>query len=846
MAGDASDATRAGEPQLVPFDVFLASPGDVVHERDLADQVVAQVNETVGRRLNVAVRLTKWEMQPSGGGRPQARINPRVRTCHLFVGLIWQRWGTATGEFTSGFEEEFAIARARYDSGEPAEIALYVRQPTGDQQADPGPQMRQVNKFLKKVRAEQVLLYDNYVDAQAFGYKFYDLLVGQLLDRTGAQAGAGAAGAGVTSDEELTVDKGAIVAVSAVDIAQTTETVTVTKSDESASEEPERKPPQPASAPRDRQPEPGVAASGAAAIADALERVGRLLVTGQHTEPGDLDRMQMFAAATRSLSAGDLVAPDLAVRIYQQWREGRVELVQLEAAALRRAATAGVVPGGPAVPGWFASTGASLVEQVDILAQLAVTDGDVVVRRGALGLLRAARLRPAAWWDTAGDAVTPGLAALTAANVAKDGLEYLRAVAEPGDATVLAGLADLVGEHGRTYDERKLRALVAAMAEDYVAIREALRDPEIASMIPDKSRDGAVAGADAATKADLIRQPGSSALAALNALADAGELSADHLYEAATNDDDGVRRRVVELVQTDAARDVDGPRVAEVLTKSRFGPSDLSLGALVLAHTVAEPELRRRTLKIGDLGPESYAALCLVRPEELHLVRDDLRAGMKPQFERVVAEMVAGEEDDGDRVEAFVREKLDGLRDYLIGRWTLAALVALASSPEPEDVPLLVSFLSQGDIWEQEAAAEALDRNEGAIGAVEELAILASRRHDPALMQLVGRAAAGTDSMSEQLLRDESDQVAFAVLDELRRRGELTRSVMDVLNDWLSSKSSTRRLRAADELTRNVDKSQRATLLDQYLAGSYYYYDVVGLLDRAAFAPDPFSEVGRP
>ncbi len=93
--------------------VFLASPGDLADERRRAKDVADEVNRTVGRTWGIAIELLGWEDTLPGAGRPQELINRDVDSCDLFIGILWRRWGQPTGEYSSGFEEEFERARAR-------------------------------------------------------------------------------------------------------------------------------------------------------------------------------------------------------------------------------------------------------------------------------------------------------------------------------------------------------------------------------------------------------------------------------------------------------------------------------------------------------------------------------------------------------------------------------------------------------------------------------------------------------------------------------------------------------------------------------------------------------------
>ncbi len=98
-----------GHDLLKTFNIFLASPSDLQVERKRAKQAVEFVNSASGRALDWHINLLGWEDTLPGVGRPQHLINEEVDRCHLFVGMLWQRWGEppAAGGYTSGFEEEF-------------------------------------------------------------------------------------------------------------------------------------------------------------------------------------------------------------------------------------------------------------------------------------------------------------------------------------------------------------------------------------------------------------------------------------------------------------------------------------------------------------------------------------------------------------------------------------------------------------------------------------------------------------------------------------------------------------------------------------------------------------------
>jgi hypothetical protein len=91
--------------------VFIGSPGDLQEERKAARQVVDRLNRNVGRNLGLHVDLRGWEDTLPGAGRPQEIINEDLMDSDLFVGLLYRRWGSPSGEYTSGFEEEYELAK---------------------------------------------------------------------------------------------------------------------------------------------------------------------------------------------------------------------------------------------------------------------------------------------------------------------------------------------------------------------------------------------------------------------------------------------------------------------------------------------------------------------------------------------------------------------------------------------------------------------------------------------------------------------------------------------------------------------------------------------------------------
>ncbi len=161
---------------------FVASPGDLPAEREALRRAAQSVNDTVGRRFGLSLVVEGWEQVQPALGRPQSVINPRVDDCDVFVGLLNRRWGTPTGEYSSGFEEEFERALRRADGPGPS-VALFFKRLTVDDTSDPGPQMQQVLGFQQRVRDERTALYESFATTDEFEIKIQSFLAATLPNK---------------------------------------------------------------------------------------------------------------------------------------------------------------------------------------------------------------------------------------------------------------------------------------------------------------------------------------------------------------------------------------------------------------------------------------------------------------------------------------------------------------------------------------------------------------------------------------------------------------------------------------------------------------------------------------
>jgi len=116
--------------------VMIASPSDVVEQRDDVREIIATWNFVNAYARSLILMPVGWETHsaPDLNGRAQSIINDRlVDDCDLLVGIFWTKLGTPTGDFESGTVEE--ISR-HVEAGKPAMI-YFSDAPVAPQSIDP-------------------------------------------------------------------------------------------------------------------------------------------------------------------------------------------------------------------------------------------------------------------------------------------------------------------------------------------------------------------------------------------------------------------------------------------------------------------------------------------------------------------------------------------------------------------------------------------------------------------------------------------------------------------------------------------------------------------------------------
>jgi len=147
--------------------IFIGSPGDLTAERHLFQKVIEEVNNIKANSMSIMLEALGWEDTLPGRGRPQEIINEDVKKSDLVVLIIWKRWGTPTGKYSSGFEEEYELAKSlnKKNNGVP-HIMLYFKSIPDDMLSDAGPQLSKVLEFRSKIENEKQFLYKPFETSQ--------------------------------------------------------------------------------------------------------------------------------------------------------------------------------------------------------------------------------------------------------------------------------------------------------------------------------------------------------------------------------------------------------------------------------------------------------------------------------------------------------------------------------------------------------------------------------------------------------------------------------------------------------------------------------------------------------
>lgn len=137
--------------------VLIASPSDVVEEREVLTNVVLDWNAAHSAAEGIVLMPIKWETHthPATGDYPQGLINKQiVDDCDILLGAFWSRLGTATPVAPSGTAEEIERLRSKGKN-----VLLYFSTAPLPQSHDPQ-QWRMLKDYQRTLQKDS--LYSNF------------------------------------------------------------------------------------------------------------------------------------------------------------------------------------------------------------------------------------------------------------------------------------------------------------------------------------------------------------------------------------------------------------------------------------------------------------------------------------------------------------------------------------------------------------------------------------------------------------------------------------------------------------------------------------------------------------
>jgi len=166
--------------------VFVASPGDVEEERNIASLVIEELRRTVGSVLNVELETVRWEThaRPDIGRDAQDVINRQIGDYDVLVGIMWRRFGTSTKRAGSGTAEEFERAYTAFKRFQRPKIMFYFRRkPFDTTDRKELLQFAKVIAFRHKLQQDGVMFWE-YAEPLDFERSLREHLTMQLAHAT--------------------------------------------------------------------------------------------------------------------------------------------------------------------------------------------------------------------------------------------------------------------------------------------------------------------------------------------------------------------------------------------------------------------------------------------------------------------------------------------------------------------------------------------------------------------------------------------------------------------------------------------------------------------------------------
>jgi hypothetical protein len=151
--------------------IFIASPSDVLEERNIAEKIISQLQEECARQ-RLLVQSFRWEKQPTPGYEPPQTIaNRDLRSSELTIVILWSKLGSLVDDSSeeTGTQQELRIAGGLARQGKSDDVFLYFRKPTHNSLETT--ETSSVTRFKDELRKCNRVLFFEYDTVAAFRRK---------------------------------------------------------------------------------------------------------------------------------------------------------------------------------------------------------------------------------------------------------------------------------------------------------------------------------------------------------------------------------------------------------------------------------------------------------------------------------------------------------------------------------------------------------------------------------------------------------------------------------------------------------------------------------------------------
>ncbi len=777
--------------------VVLSSPGDLGPEREKAREAVEWLNKHLATRFNMWIDLKCWEDTGPYAGRPQTRLTGWVNECDIFVGMLWEAWGEPTGNgHSSGFEEEFEHADARFKRDGRPEIALYFKNVPSAHARSAGFELSK-NLDFRRARAEKKdHRFKEFLNEDEFKGSFLDCLMGYVAKK--------AVDRPVASSPEEPATRGAGT---------------------------------------HEHPPDTEAKVGSSQITKVFRRAMSVLDMSD-SEELSFDEKARIYLTTAAWFFGDVsgAAPSILGVHECNILYSRRKCIEPAGAELWFLIRTLVGDQYGTRPGYYWTSSMSVEQTTEILSFLALHDPADEVRSGAVRLL--GMLED----DTISDLVAR-ISRDSSSSVRLALLQCLegRSLSEhAGTATAL--MSDV--EWGvRSEAERVYFVLTALQDPDKafgeVIERKAATEQLLKALLPYRKR-----ASTNALRAMLESDSRDAQLFALEGLAESGQITEEEARRfARSKDHELAAAGMLALLHLDRTVDEELKALDEQLTENYtrgFGwlsahrPRPDKRIRIARVHRLSKDKLLdmlHSNLSSSDTTPV-YRALAMEHFDDVQdLLREDIKSGFaslrRRRVERVRAEL-------GDAAAVLVETLIPEISDFAQQWFVEAILVGLAKHGGQEDLGVARKVLSDA-AYSDEArvcAAYLLSRYGAASDTAALLAIASSGYGElkrPAAEAALALAP-GLDGAAGKFLASQSHELVVMALKHLGE-SPLVDSDRDAAIGLLHSSVLAIRNAAVAFLIQFLSNQELEDLLERYTSEYPYYYSVVCQLDKVIYAP---------